>query len=164
MAHVRLACECCDDQRRATVGTDANKSYHRIIDGERQMFLEREGHHLMQFAHVAEGKFQQPLDDEVARYRGGDDIGFAGSRKDSMQRAFEVGLAIAALLLEYALDVEGIPGALGYRRADGMTRHFEREYLLRHMSCLFFLPTAKRAGTVAVTAKSRVYQPSRARV
>jgi len=80
---IGLTRERRDYQRTAGIGADPGKSYHRIIDREWQMLFEGEGHHLMQFAQIAERKFEQALDDELTGDGGDYDVGLAGAKQDA---------------------------------------------------------------------------------
>src|ERR1700730_302221 len=61
-----LARKGCDYETVRVLPAHAREGHRSVVDGERQVFLQRERHGLLQLAAIAEGQREQPLRDELA--------------------------------------------------------------------------------------------------
>ncbi len=119
-------------QRVIGLAADARECDSAVIHRERQMLFQSERDHLMQAARVFERQFEQAFDGAVGGQGRDDDIGLPGFDHEARERAAQVGLVIGANLVEGAGEGEGIPRALGHRRAYAIGSQLECKYSLSH--------------------------------
>ena len=96
------------------------------------MLFQSERDHLMQAARVLEWQLEQAFNGAISGQGRDDDVGLSGFDHEPRERAAQVGLVVGANLVVGAGESEGVPRALGHRRAHAIGSHLERKYSLCH--------------------------------